>query len=50
VQPTVQTSLNGDINLTFRRAMDAGVGDSLANGAGPRVLSRQFGINQFNGQ
>jgi hypothetical protein len=49
-QPSVQTAPNGDINVTFRRTMDAGVGDSLANGAGRRVLSQQFGLNQFTGR
>jgi hypothetical protein len=50
VQPTVQTSPNGDISVTFRRAMDAAAGDSVANGAGRRVLSDQFGLKPFTGR
>jgi hypothetical protein len=40
VQPTVQTSPNGDINVTFRRAMDAAAADAVA----------QFGLEPFTGQ
>jgi hypothetical protein len=49
-QPVVQTPPNGDVTVTLRRAMDAATGDSLATGAGRRVLAQQFGVKQFTGQ
>jgi hypothetical protein len=50
VQPTVETTSNGDLSITFRRALDAATADSLSTGAGRRVLAQQFGLKPFTGQ
>jgi len=40
-QPTdVGTTPSGDVSITLRRAMDAAAADSIANGAGRRVLGQ----------
>jgi hypothetical protein len=41
---------NGDITITLDKAVDAAVGKSLSAGTGMRVLSKQYGVNQFAGQ
>jgi hypothetical protein len=50
VQPQVSRSGNGDITMTLKNAIDGAVGDSLATGAGRRVLSGQYGVKPFTGQ
>lgn len=48
--PTTATNSNGDITITFKKMMDDAVGSSLSSGTGMRVLSKQYGVNQFAGQ
>ena len=48
-QPQVSASSNGDVTVTLRKIIDAGVGDSMSTGTGRRVLAQQFGVKQFMG-
>ena len=48
--PTTATNSNGDITITFKKMVDDMVGQSLSTGTGMRVLSKQYGVNQFAGQ
>jgi phage-related minor tail protein len=49
-QPQVSVGSNGDVTVTLKKAIDAATGDSLAGGAGRRVLASQFGIKPFMGR
>lgn len=49
-QPKVSTGPNGDVTITLKKMIDGAVGDSLSSGTGMRVLSKQYGVNQFAGQ
>lgn len=49
-QPQVSTGSNGDVTITLKKMIDGAVGDSLSSGTGMRVLSKQYGVNQFAGQ
>jgi phage-related minor tail protein len=48
-QPQVSASSNGDVMITFRKSVDAMVGDSMSAGTGRRILAQQFGVKQFMG-
>jgi hypothetical protein len=49
-QVSQSTAPNGDITVTLDKAVDNAVGKSLSSGTGMRVLSKQYGVNQFTGQ